>query len=1234
MKKHSLSFLQQRYRKLYQKLQKFQARFQKALLRSALFPHKLASMQKRLLKYQQQLTVLGRQLKLAGASLAVGLTLTTHQVEAQQRTVAFNNRVFNPFNLLDITRTNQDPTFADLDGDGDLDALIGEEDGTIQYLQNTGDAHNPTFATAVDNPFGLTDVGSRVSPAFADLDGDGDLDGFVGNGAGTISYFENTGDANNPTFVTTGTNPFGSLDFGQNAAPTFADTDGDGDLDAYIGRVGSVTYFENTGDATNPDFQFITSNIFGPTLIVLSANPSFADVDEDGDLDILLGIQYDDVYYFENTGDATNPAFTASGANPFGSSVFSGNAAPALADIDGDGDIDAFVGTYDAIQYFANTGTFTQHTFRANIRNPFNLRDVGSRTSPNFVDIDSDGDLDMFVGDLSGRTFYFQNTGNATNPTFASSVTNPFGLTDIGMFSTPTFVDIDGDGDLDAFVGEYDDNMNFFQNTGDANNPTFAAVIQDPFGLDPILYNYAPTFADIDGDGDLDAFIGEAAGNITYFRNTGNVTNPTFVSAGTNPFGLTNEGLYSSASFADIDGDGDLDAFVGVRDGNTHYFENTGNATNPTFAAAVQNPFGWTDVGNYSTPAFVDIDGDGDLDAFAGETIGDINFFRAVKLVTWTGTWSNSTGPTANDKALIDADFDINTDGDISAFDIEINSGHTLTMTSGNISVRGDFTNNGNTFTQTAGTFTFNGAETQNISGTNSFDDLVINNSARVILNDATDVTGVLTLTNGTLRSNGNLTLKSTAVGAGGTATISFGSGTISGNITQERFLDGAAQQGYRYISTGLNGVTIAAIDDDVTVNRLGSTYSPGTNESTYRIVYNDAGGLPNLFYYDQSLVGSGTITGGYLDGESFDQAKIGWEIPSATTTAFNPGDGLALNITTADVTLDFTGTLQSSNAVLSLPHGGQTNSGWQLIGNPFVATLDWDAVFSDGDNSGVDPTAYVFNADGEFSGSYATYNAFTNASVNGGVKDIASGQAFFIQTTSGMTGDVTLKTTHTSSTDVTFSRTMEDTPAWQGELRLQLTDLQQDRTDELLLYFIDGATDEKDFGDAKKFFGDAWGLPELASQAYDTDLLMDCRAPLDEELQSYAIAVKSGQAGRYQLSATTIAQFAAGTEIYLEDLWENRLINLNEQQTYEFELAEAGKVVENRFVVHMRINQITSLLPESLAANVTVFAANQQVHIQFEPEFAKSNIAIYDLTGRQIIQLNNESDLGLQIPI
>ena len=285
------------------------------------------------------------------AAICIGISFT-NQTSAQ----SFAAPQVNPFGL-DSTNYLAFPAFADLDGDGDMDLLVGEEYGVMQYFENTGSAVNPQFAAPQINPFGLISTDEFAFPAFADLDGDGDMDLLVGEYYGSMQYFENTGSAVNPQFAAPQINPFGLISTDEFAFPAFADLDGDADMDLLAGEYSStMQYFENTGSGSNPQFAAPQVNPFGLDSAYQYVFPAFADLDEDGDIDLLVGGYYGAMRYFENTGSAFNPQFAAPQVNPFGLVSTYVNAFPAFADLDGDGDMDLLVGEYyGAMQYFENT---------------------------------------------------------------------------------------------------------------------------------------------------------------------------------------------------------------------------------------------------------------------------------------------------------------------------------------------------------------------------------------------------------------------------------------------------------------------------------------------------------------------------------------------------------------------------------------------------------------------------------------------------------------------------------------------------------------------------------------------------------------------------------------------------------------------------------------------------------------------------------------------------------------
>tara|TARA_R110002050_G_scaffold200591_1_gene335598 strand:- start:155761 stop:157065 length:1305 start_codon:yes stop_codon:yes gene_type:complete len=273
-------------------------------------------------------------------------------------------------------------------------------------------------------------------------------------------------------------------------------------------------------DISAQSFEPPVANPFGLTATLDQAMPVFADLDGDGDLDLLVGEYYGVMKYFQNIGTATNPQFTGGVSNPFGLDSTYSFAAPTFADLDGDGDIDLLVGEYYGnMQYFENTGSATSPQFAVPVTNPFGLAATVEIALPEFADLDGDGDMDLLVGELYTGIQYFENVGTTTNPLFTTPVLNPFGLTAVDQFASPTIADLDNDGDLDLLVGEYNGSLQYFENTGSANNPQFATKIQTPFGLSSTYEFAMPAFADIDDDGDMDLLVGEYYGNMQYFKN-------------------------------------------------------------------------------------------------------------------------------------------------------------------------------------------------------------------------------------------------------------------------------------------------------------------------------------------------------------------------------------------------------------------------------------------------------------------------------------------------------------------------------------------------------------------------------------------------------------------------------------------------------------------------------------------------------------------------------------------
>jgi hypothetical protein len=283
---------------------------------------------------------------------------------------------------------------------------------------------------------------------------------------------------------------------------------------------------------------------------------------------------------------------------------------------------------------------------------------LGKNSNPIFVDIDSDGDLDLFAGNEQGNIRYFKNTGTAINPNFQDLESeNPFRGIDMGTNAAPSFVDIDGDDDLDALVGEAGGQIAFYRNNGSAKSPSFSrtgdlenisyytidyffgSYTFNRFSSIDVGNNSQTSFVDFDRDGDFDLFIGEADGNINYFQNIGGRNNPIFEEkiGGENPFNGIDVGSNSVVRFIDFDGDSDLDAFIGNDRGTIDYYKNIGTTINPQFTLQTpqNSPFGTNNFGSNSVPTFADLDKDGKLEAIVGKGDGSFSYLKTSPNINW-----------------------------------------------------------------------------------------------------------------------------------------------------------------------------------------------------------------------------------------------------------------------------------------------------------------------------------------------------------------------------------------------------------------------------------------------------------------------------------------------------------------------------------------------------------------------------------------------------------------------
>ena len=256
----------------------------------------------------------------------------------------------------------------------------------------------------------------------------------------------------------------------------------------------------------------------------------------------------------------------------------------------------------------------------------------------------SDADIEqtwVFQGDLNG----------GPNPAGLDTLTFPSSL---GRFSSTSFGDLDGDGDMDFVAGSRNGKIFYYENSGTVTDPNFGLSHAIPT-IDTIQFpiygtnETRPELADIDNDGDLDLFVGPRndynryvqfkLNDIHYFENIGSATNPVFQYS-TLP-GIENQQTaeFTGIALVDLDGDNDLDMYVAGSDSCSMLW-NTGTISAPNFVRQYghdpASPFyGWSETSYLApVPDFEDFDNDGDLDLYFGSEAGLTRYIENVGTAT------------------------------------------------------------------------------------------------------------------------------------------------------------------------------------------------------------------------------------------------------------------------------------------------------------------------------------------------------------------------------------------------------------------------------------------------------------------------------------------------------------------------------------------------------------------------------------------------------------------------
>jgi hypothetical protein len=516
------------------------------------------------------------------------------------------------------------------------------------------------------------------------------------------------------------------------------------------------------------------------------------------------------------------------------------------------------------------------------------------------------------------------------------------------------------------------------------------------------------------------------------------------------------------------------------------------------------------------------------------------------------------------------------------------------------LNVAGNFTDNG-TFTAGANTVVFNGTSIQNLQGTSVtvFNNINVTNTTGgppgVRIESNKNIRGTLSLSPGaTFDADGSagaaiFTLLSTDDDPAVDAAIAALSGgaQVTGNVTIQRYMsvEGGSNSPtfdngriYRYISSPVSNAAVSQIQTEI----------PVTGSFTGTSVCSGCGTTQSMFAYNEAVTtdtngsGGNTVDDGYIDFPNASNTEI--LTPGRGYTIFVRGNVAPVS-TNGHARWDVrnpinSGAVSFNSHVTYTSSGNNANDGWNMVGNPYPSTIDWNAA-TGWTKTGLNNTIYMRdNASNPIV--YATFNG--TVGTNGGSRYIPMGQAFFVKSDGGPIDFQATEDVKAPGNPAIFFRE----PAPTNVLRIALR--QGNVRDEVVVHLRNDASDGYDSRiDAYKLKNSSFNLATFIEGG--TQLAINSMSPDIGCGKVINLDVSEVQAGSYELFFSDFESFAANSVITLRDAFADKTIAVRGTNSYTFDVtADPASFGAGRFSVIISPAPVTDM---AVTAPVSVCASD-----------------------------------------